>query len=111
MSRTGSVHERAAGEFARAVEERWPSAVTDVLLFGSAARGDERGVESDVDVLVLTEGTDTPGVAEIHEVAYDVGLEHGVTMSVHVRTTTEYEAADSAFVRNVRTEAVTVADS
>lgn len=49
-------------------------------------------------------------VESFHEVAYDIGLDHGVTMSVHVRTRSDYEAADSAFIQTVRREATTVAD-
>lgn len=55
-----------------------------ILLYGSVARGEERGVHSDVDSLVvLSDGVDDAATVEhdSRDLAYDVELEYGVVLS------------------------------
>lgn len=106
-----STHERAARAFAKQVRERFGEAVQTVLLYGSVARGDERGVGSDVDLLVvLRDGTDRDEVAErVRDLAYDIELERGVVLSLLVLSSEEYEhRQERPFYRHVRRDAETL---
>ncbi|WP_394348650.1 nucleotidyltransferase domain-containing protein [Halovivax sp.] len=86
--------------------ERFGDDIERILLFGSVARAEERGVHSDVDLLVvLSDDVDDPAALEndVRELAYDVELAHSVVPSLVVRTESEYERArDRPFFRTVR---------
>lgn len=99
---TASPHGRAASAFASTVRTDARVDVERVLLFGSAARGETRGRDSDVDLLVVVEDATRETVATLRRIAYDVGLEHGVTLSVHVRTSRQYENRDDSLSLSVR---------
>lgn len=88
-----SPHYRAAEAFARRVREQHGDAVETVLLYGSVARGEERGTSSDVDLLVvLGDHVDrTEYETRVRELAYDVELDRGVVLSLVVTTASEYE--------------------
>lgn len=88
-----SPHHRAAEAFARQVRERFDDAVETVLLYGSVARGDERGVGSDVDLMVvLRDEVDGAALEErVRDLAYDIELEHGVVLSLVVLPSMAYE--------------------
>jgi len=101
-------HGRAAEEFARRVGERTSDAVSAVLLYGSVARDEERGTDSDVDILVVLHDTAdrTEAESEIRDIAYDVELEHGLVISLLLKTESEFERRKShPFFRNVRHDA------
>lgn len=103
-----STHERAARAFARQVRERLGEAVQTVLLYGSVARGDERGVGSDVDLLVVVrdEAARDEVAERVRGIAYDIELERGVVLSLLVLTATEYRRRqERPFYRNVRRDA------
>lgn len=79
-----TTHREAAATFARRLRARLGDAVVRVVLFGSVARGEQRGVDSDVDLLVVL-ADDTHGNRRtVHEVAGDTMLEYGVAVSPHV---------------------------
>jgi predicted nucleotidyltransferase len=103
-----SAHERAAAEFARRVGEQKGDAVSAVLLYGSVARGEERGTDSDVDILVILRDTAnrTEEEDEIRDIAYDIELERGLVLSLILKTESEFERRKShPFLRNVRHDA------
>lgn len=103
-----STHERAARAFAQQVRERVGEAIETVLLYGSVARGEERGVGSDVDLLVvIRDEADRDEVAErVRDIAYDIELERGVVLSLLVLTAAEYERRrERPFFRDVRRDA------
>jgi len=80
-----------------------------VVLFGSFARG-EADAESDVDVLVILDRVDHYA-AEVDRTGHlcsELSLEHGVTVSRVFVSEEEWRAGESAFLRNVRQEAVAV---
>lgn len=107
----GSTHERAARAFAKQVRERLGEAVQTVLLYGSVARGDERGVGSDVDLLVvIRDEVDRDDMAErVRDLAYDIELERGVVLSLLVLSAEEYEQRqERPFYRTVRRDAETL---
>lgn len=94
MSATNTApHRDAARDFADRVERDLPSVVREVRLFGSTARGDARGVDSDVDLLVLLETDVDVADAEdaVRDLAYDVELDHRVALSLVITTATAFE--------------------
>ncbi len=73
--------ERAALEiFLAGVRERLGDILLEARLFGSRARGDGND-ESDVDVALVVTELNRPLRNEILDLAYDIGLEHGVLLA------------------------------
>lgn len=80
-----------------------------VLLYGSRARGDA-APESDVDVLVVLEGT-VDALTEIHrnsELVADLSLEYDLVISCVYMSANELAEGDDPFLRNVRRDALPV---
>lgn len=103
-----SSHERAAQAFAQQIRERVGESVETVLLYGSVARGEERGVGSDVDLLVVIRDEESRDeVAErVRDLAYTIELERGVVLSLLVLTAAEYERRrERPFFRHVQRDA------
>lgn len=103
-----SPHHRAAEAFAQAVRERYADAVEAVLLYGSVAREEERGLDSDVDLLVvLDDAVDAADYEDrIRELAYDIELDRGVVLSLLVLPESAYERRVNApFFEHVRRDA------
>lgn len=99
------VHETAAEAFVRRVETEVP-AVDTLYLFGSTARGEAAGLESDVDFLAIVEDdVDRREIEDrLRDVAYDVMLSLGPVVEVHVMTRSEFDhhrSSDHPFVRHV----------
>lgn len=96
-------HERAFRAFARRARDRCGDSIHELILFGSVARGEARGIDSDVDVFVVLDTKEHED--ELRDIAYDVQLEHGVVVSLHVKTKDRFEERkDHPFVKNVLTE-------
>lgn len=76
-----------------------------LYLFGSTARGEAAGLASDVDVLVVLEDDMDGETADaLRSIAYDVMLEYGPVVELHVLSETEFEHAQtrgSPFIENV----------
>lgn len=103
-------HSAAAAAFAERVRAE-VSGVTDLFLFGSTARGEASGLGSDVDFLaVVCEDADVESTQDrLRAVAYDVMLEYGPVVEVHVRTRAAFEERhrqNHPFVRRVLRERV-----
>lgn len=101
-------HAAAAEAYARRVERDVPE-VEDLLLFGSTPRGEASGLASDVDFLaVVPDDVDRNALENrLREAAYDVMLEFGPVVEVHVlaRSVLErYRDQDHPFVRRVLRE-------
>lgn len=97
-------HAAAASAFARRVAD--DPDLEELLLFGSTARGEASGLESDVDFLaVVSDDADRPAVEDrLRDAAYDVMLEHGPVVEVHVVSRSTFEGHRSRghpFVRRV----------
>jgi hypothetical protein len=70
----------AAGKFAREVRTRFGDKVRAVRLFGSAARGDWTP-ESDIDVLVLLDGSSGDDADQVSRLAFHLGsVEAGIPL-------------------------------
>jgi uncharacterized protein len=87
-----------ASELKRRLQRRFGPRLIDVRLFGSQARGAAHD-ESDVDVLVLIEGLTRPEKIAVFEVAAEVGIEGGMTLSALAMTPTEMDRLRSLEAR------------
>lgn len=105
--RTGTQHEQAFEDFASRMTNQWTDEIEQLILYGSTARGEAQGIDSDVDVLVVTA---SPAARDAvydpaYDIAFDVMLEHGVTLSLNFKTAEELEEQrDRAYVKNVLQE-------
>lgn len=102
-------HEAAAAAFVDRVREHDIEGLGRLYLFGSTPRGDASGLDSDIDVLaVVGARADAPTVREeLGEIAYDVMLEFGPVVEVHVVPVDWFERRVEAgfpFERRVATE-------
>lgn len=95
-------HRAAARAFVRQVRDR-DLDLESLILFGSTARDEAAGLESDVDFLaVVPDEADETVADELRDIAYDVMLEHGPVVEVHVVSRSTFEARrDHPFVRGV----------
>lgn len=95
--------------FARELRERYGTAVVDVRLFGSFARGGAHE-DSDVDVAVVLERTDWNTRRAVIDLA-DVGLPHDLRLSPTVFDRETYErwrAQERPLVQDVEREGIPV---
>ncbi len=105
--RTDPQHEQAFEAFASRMTEQWGDEIEQLILYGSTARGEARGIDSDVDVLVITPSTATRETVydPAYEIAFDVMLEHSVALSLNFKTVEELEEQrDRAYIKNVLQE-------
>lgn len=105
--RTDTRHQLAFEAFASRMTEQWADEIEKLILYGSTARGEAKGIDSDVDVLVVTPSTATRDAVydPAYEIAFDVMLEHGVALSLNFKTVEELEEQrDRAYIKNVLRE-------
>lgn len=86
-------HTAAATAFVRAVESLDIRGLESLFLFGSTARGEAAGLDSDVDFLaVIADDANKQAVEDqLRDAAYDVMLEYGPVVEVHVLTRSTFE--------------------
>jgi predicted nucleotidyltransferase len=89
------------------LERIYGEQLTGVYLFGSYARG-EADRESDCDVLVVLKDFEryAQEVDRTGELAADLSLKHGVTISTVFMREREWLHGDTPFLANVRDEAI-----
>ena len=98
----------ALARFAALVRERYGDSVVDIRLFGSHARSSAHE-ESDVDVAVVLIEAGWDIRRDIIDLATDIGLEHGLTLSPTVFDRATYErwrVQDRPLVRDIEHEGV-----
>ena len=81
-----------------------------LVLFGSYARGEARGKDSDVDLLVLLEG-EVIGWQEylkIEPVSWPLSLESGYVLSIFPVNVEAYKEPRKPFIMNARQEGVSL---
>jgi predicted nucleotidyltransferase len=110
--------ERALLErFSRRLSERLGPALHAVWLFGSRARGEPPGADSDIDLLVLADDATWDGKLAIRSVLGDAARELGLddlawSFSVHVNTPewlAQRRAIGSFFIAEVDRDKVVIA--
>lgn len=86
-------HLAAAEAFVERAKSQYEAGITELSVFGSTVRGETRGLASDVDVLVvLSSDADTDAVDDgLHRIAYDVMLEYGPVVELHVMESERFE--------------------
>ncbi len=87
--------------------ELYGSRLKAVILFGSYARGDYTK-NSDLDVLIVldTYRTRWEELVRSAELASDLSLEYGVTISRTIMNEAQWKKGDLPMLRNVRTEGI-----
>lgn len=107
---SGSRHDQAATAFVQRARERSASSIESIYVFGSTARGEADGLSSDVDVLVVLSDDADPGIEDtLRDLAYDVMLEYGPVVEVHVLSAAAFERKHSdshPFIQRVVSEGV-----
>lgn len=108
-SSTTDAHGAAAETFVERALSRYEEEIVELYLFGSTVRGDARGIESDVDVLVvLGDDVDRETTADgLRDIALDVTIEYGPTVELHLlseSTFARHRREGNPFVRNVVAE-------
>jgi predicted nucleotidyltransferase len=74
-----------------------------LILFGSTARGETRGVDSDVDVFAVVE-TEAQE-EELSDLAHEVGFDRGLMISLQTQTVSRFETRrNHPFVQTVLEE-------
>ncbi|WP_226480568.1 hypothetical protein [Natrinema amylolyticum] len=97
--------EPAADAFAARAQADHGDSIRELVVFGDAVRGDDRGVHTSVEVLLVLEEADEEIERQLDVLAETVGLEHGVVFSVHVLPAERFDAqSDHPFVRTALEE-------
>jgi predicted nucleotidyltransferase len=100
---------RAFEAFAQAAQDARGEYIHDIILYGSVARN-EATEQSDVDVLVVLNRDEPPEELskrpnKLSDLAFDVGLEYNVNISVHICSKKRFESyQDRPFLQNVLRE-------
>ena len=102
-------HQEAAAAFVEHARSQHSDDLVKLYVFGSTVRGEATGRSSDVDVLiVLSDDLSRDAVAEsLRDIAYDVMLEHGPVVELHILDEPTFERhrrEGNPFVRNVLKE-------
>ena len=102
-------HANAAAAFVDRARSQHGDEIRELYVFGSTVRGEASGRSSDVDVLVvLRDDADREVTADdLRDIAYDVMLEHGPVVELHVlseSTFARYREEGNPFVRNAVAE-------
>lgn len=98
--------EHAFEAFAQSAQDLYGEQLHDIILYGSVARGDATQ-RSDVDVLVVLSKESQPEELTkrpnpLTDLAFDVGLEYDVKISIYIRTKESFESQQNhPFLRNV----------
>ena len=96
--------------FVKTLKEKYGDKIESIILFGSVARGDDRG-NSDVDVLIITKEDSFKMQRLISEIVVDILLKTGVYISAKVLSSSEFDflkRINSSFYRNISREGITV---
>ncbi|MBZ6495423.1 MULTISPECIES: hypothetical protein [Natrinema] len=95
----------AADAFASRARTEHGESIRELVVFGDAVRGDDRGVHASMEVLLVLEEDDEEIERRLEALAETVGLEHGVVFSVHVLPADRFESqSDHPFIRTALEE-------
>ena len=100
----GDVHTSTADAFVRIIHDKDIEGLESLLLFGSTVRGEATGLGSDVDfIAIVSDNADKQAIEnELREIAYEVMLEHGPVVEIHVLSRSTFEQRqDHPFIRRV----------
>lgn len=100
----------ALASLLRRLDEATWSRIDRIILYGSVARG-ESHAQSDVDLLVVWNGTEHEGMDRLGRPTTEVLLETGIDIAVQIvvpEDFTRIKEAQSPFFRNVAREGIIV---
>ncbi len=98
----------AIEEFITIITQKYPDSINRVILYGSVARGEDTR-NSDIDLLIVGNSSDWRFERTLIDDAYDIGLIHGVYISVKYVPKDEYERSQSfSFFKNVHQEGIAI---
>lgn len=94
-------------EFKKEVKELYGERFKNIILYGSWAR-DEASEESDIDLLIVLEGSVTPGkeIDRMIDIITEINLKYGVLISVYPVSEDDYSKINSPLLMNVRQEGI-----
>jgi uncharacterized protein len=96
--------------FVRKVQQRYPTQLVAIFLFGSRARRDAHS-DSDMDLLVVVTETNMAIQQSIRHLAVEVWLEFGIYLSTRVWSEAhqrQHAALQTMFYRNLQRDAISV---
>jgi len=97
-------------KFKTAVDKAIGRNLIEIKLFGSKARGDSQ-MESDIDILLITECGDWHIRNVIYDIATDILLEDGICISPKVINKKDYSyfhKIKTPFIKNIIREGITI---
>lgn len=102
-------HTDAAAAFVGRARSQHRTEIAELYVFGSTVRDEANGRSSDVDVLiVLPDDPNRDAIADsLRDIAYDVMLEYGPLVELHILDETTFERhrqEGNPFVQNVLSE-------
>ena len=101
---------KALDDYVSILHVRFSPQLIDVLLFGSAARGDANA-SSDIDVAVLLDHPTAKDLADARGMAFDIWLSHGVLLSIRAMSRRSWDAlADmhSLYLQNLQHDGISL---
>ncbi len=99
-----------AASFKKTVSELYGQRLVKVVLYGSYARGDFHE-ESDVDFLIVLSDAKVKTFKELrlmNDILYDWQLKNDILVSHHPLSLSQYEKAESFFLKNVKKEGIEI---
>lgn len=92
-AKSTETHAMTAAAFVDRALSRFEDDIAKLYVFGSTVRGTTHGLSSDVDVLVVvSDDADRESTTDaLHDLAYDVMLEYGPVVELHIRSEREFE--------------------
>ncbi len=106
MPKSMKSYKQTLEEFSKRVKHEYGDKILDIILYGSAARG-EPGEESDIDVAVVFSGDTFDAWKRISAIAFDVLLETGYYISVQILEPRDLKR-NTPYIKSVLDEGVHV---
>jgi predicted nucleotidyltransferase len=110
---------KAVQDYRRTIDELKKSVselglpIDSLILYGSAARGEYKGIDSDIDILVISEDKTNSTYEKILRIASDIDLKNSTATSLVYFSREEFEriAPISPFLETVAQEGITLYDN
>ncbi|MBI2184254.1 MAG: nucleotidyltransferase domain-containing protein [Thaumarchaeota archaeon] len=111
--KTTPSHQRTIAALKERVLSELRNSIDSLILYGSAARGEYRGIDSDIDILLIAEDRTKLTYEKARKIATEIDLENATaTTLVHLsRKEFEQNIKRSPFLQNVLEEGVVLYDN
>lgn len=103
---------KVISEYIDLIRKRFPDKVSEIILFGSKARGDSHG-ESDIDILIVIDTEDKKIRREIQDLCWDVMFDNDFKAFISPviffkKEYGQYKKWNSSFLYNVSKEGISL---